>query len=399
MRSDYLSNLVVNMPTSYGENVGVFSEIRKVIKVRNVDSFGLLHRDFEDRSFNPKEVNNLVVQENDLLVVKSSGSKANILSGKAALCSKENSNKIVASNFLLRLQPKADRILPKYLWYYLNSPFVKNFIRTIVGTTTYPNIKWSSYSNLKVPLPEIAVQKMIVRILDMAYTLNQKDKEISESYDQLSLSLFYDMFGDPFSNPKKWPRTTLGEVCLSVKDGPHVSPKYSASGIPFISVNNIIDGKIDVLNAKYITEEDFQIYSKKGKPEHGDILYTKGGTTGFAKRVDVTFDFMNWVHIAVLKIKKTIINDVFFEYMLNTPYCYTQSQKYTRGIANRDLVLGQMKKIELFLPPIELQEKFSLRIIGVEKQRNNIISAKSMSDLLFQSLLQRAFTGKLVKDT
>ena len=90
-----------------------------------------------------------------------------------------------------------------------------------------------------------------------------------------------------------------------------MSPKYTSNGIPFISVNNIINGNIDILNCKFISEQDFEIYAKKGKPEFGDILYTKGGTTGFAKRVDVEFDFMQWVHVALLKFEKKQLTRFF----------------------------------------------------------------------------------------
>ena len=47
------------------------------------------------------------------------------------------------------------------------------------------------------------------------------------------------MFGDPISNPKKWTRVTLGDVIHKASDGPHVSPEYSESGIPFIELVNM----------------------------------------------------------------------------------------------------------------------------------------------------------------
>ena len=203
------------------------------------------------------------------------------------------------------------------------------------------------------------------------------------------------MFGDPVSNPLKHKEITIGEICYFVKDGPHKSPKYQESGIPFISVNNIISGKWNLDNVKYILEEDHEIFKKRCHAEKGDMLYTKGGTTGFAKYVDIDLDFSNWVHVAVLKYDKNKLNGRFFEAMLNSDYCYKQSQQYTRGIANRDLVLGQMKKIKLFLPPIEQQNKFAKIVEKVEaqKQKNELV-IEQMNNL-FNSLSQRAFKGEL----
>ena len=152
-----------------------------------------------------------------------------------------------------------------------------------------------------------------------------------------------------------------------------------------------------ISNCKYISQEDFEIYSKKGKPEKHDILYTKGGTTGFAKRVDVDFEFSQWVHVALLKFNHDIINSAFFEYMLNNSFCYNQSQLRTKGIANRDLVLGEMKKIQILLPPIQKQREFESKILLLEKARKGNFESIDRSSSLFDSLLQQAFKGELVK--
>lgn len=282
----------------------------------------------------------------------------------------------------------------------LNSDFCKFFFQffkpsTLIKDSSYPSIGLSDISKIQIPLPSLPTQKRIAEILDKADALRKKHQQLLKHYDDLAQSLFIDIFGDPVKNEKGWEVKKIGEVCYYVKDGPHVSPKYSQVGIPFISVNNIIQGSIDLSNAKYITYEDYLLYSKKGKPEKGDILYTKGGTTGFAKRVDVDFEFMNWVHIAVLKFDKNVLNDVFFESMLNSDFCYFQSQRLTKGIANRDLVLGEMKKIKILLPPIALQEQFAEHIQNIEQQKEKLKAQLDESEHLFQGLLQQAFNGGL----
>ena len=82
----------------------------------------------------------------------------------------------------------------------------------------------------------------------------------------------------------------------------------------------------------------------------GDVLYSKGGTTGIAKRVDIDYEFSIWVHLALLKIRRDIVNAEYVEAMLNSDFCKLQAKNLTRGIANRDLVLGQMKQIKILLP-------------------------------------------------
>ena len=86
--------------------------------------------------------------------------------------------------------------------------------------------------------------------------------------------------------PNGWRWAVVGDVVHSALDGPHVSPIYASSGIPFLSTRHIRRGEIIWDDLKFISSEDAEQHWRKCKPEKGDILYTKGGTTGLAKAID-----------------------------------------------------------------------------------------------------------------
>ena len=168
-----------------------------------------------------------------------------------------------------------------------------------------------------------------------------------------------------------WKQSTVGQECYYIKDGPHKSPPYidDPTGIPFISTRNVVNGDgIDWSTAKYISEESYQECIKKCKPEKGNILYSKGGTTGIAKLVDTDKKFANWVHVAVLKFGSNL-DGKFFECMLNSDYCYAQSQQLTKGVVNRDFVLSAIAKVKIIVPPIPLQLEFVNFIQQVDKSK------------------------------
>ena len=123
----------------------------------------------------------------------------------------------------------------------------------------------------------------------------------------------------------------------------------------FLSARNVrVDGW-SLSDAKFVSEADYREFCKRVIPEVGDILYTKGGTTGIARVVDLDFRFQVWVHVAVLKINKDAVLPHYVAYALNSIGCYEQSQLYTRGATNQDLGLTRMIRILLALPPIEEQ--------------------------------------------
>ena len=264
----------------------------------------------------------------------------------------------------------------------------------ITGTTRGKLTKGGA-SEILIPLPPLSEQRRIASILDQADELRQKRQQAIEKLDQLLQATFIDMFGDPASNPKGWNLGKLGDVIHSAKDGPHVSPNYSETGIPFLSTRHVRAGKIVWDDLKFITEEDAQIHWKKCKPTRGDILYTKGGTTVLAAVVDTDLDFAVWVHVALLKTNHDKVRSEWLVSMLNTQYCYEQSQRYTHGIANRDLGLKRMVNIEMYIPSLDEQDKF----VNFKNKlmKNNLLFENSNSyfEQLFKSLQNQAFNGTL----
>ncbi|MEN1760416.1 restriction endonuclease subunit S [Anoxynatronum sibiricum] len=280
----------------------------------------------------------------------------------------------------------------EYLYYYLASQYDQ--LNALGRGATFKEISKKIVEDIVIPLPPIKIQQKIVQVLDKAQSLIDKRKEQIELMDELIQSTFYEMFGDPAINKHSWTNSSIGESCYFVKDGPHKSLEYVESGIPFVSVKDIIKGKWDFSEVRYISNEVYEENKSRCKPDYGDILYTKGGTTGYAKLVDIDIKFLNWVHIAVLKFDKDKINGKYFEQMLNSKYCYEQAQKYTRGIANRDLVLSQMKRIRIVVPPLKLQNQFAEIVQKIEVQKQLMEQSLTEMENNYNSLMQRAFSGK-----
>ena len=242
-------------------------------------------------------------------------------------------------------------------------------------------------------LPPYEKQCEIAEVLDKVTSLISLRKQQLAKLDEVVKARFVEMFGEPSSNPMGWLQTTVGAECYYIKDGPHKSltDVGMENGYPFISVRNIVNGYIDFSTAKYISEADYKDAIKKCCPEKGDILYSKGGTTGIAKLVDIDIKFANWVHLAVLKFNHNEFNGSFFEKMLNCDYCYKQSQMLTKGIANRDLVLSAMAQIKIYKPPILLQNQFAAFVERVDQQKQTVQQSLEKLELMKKALMQEYF--------
>ncbi len=282
-----------------------------------------------------------------------------------------------------------------FLHHYLMSELFQRKISQMAVGVAQVNISPKQLESFEIPLPPLEEQKRIATILDKADALRQKRQQAIAKLDELLQSVFLDMFGDPVTNPKGWDFGVLGEVIYSAKDGPHVSPSYSENGIPFLSTRNISLGEVIWEDLKFIDLEEAEQHWKKCKPVKGDILYSKGGTTGIATHIDFDQPIAVWVHVALLKLRKNKVDPKWLEAMLNTNYCYVQSQRYTHGIANKDLGLTRMVKIKLYIPPIEEQLRFSKFYDCLKIEKSDFQASLERINTLFSSLQQRAFNGEL----
>lgn len=276
---------------------------------------------------------------------------------------------------------------PKFIYYLLSVLGLEKYSEG----TGVPTLNRNNVHCVNVPLPPLPEQKRIAVILDKADSIRRKRQEAVRLTEELLCSAFLDMFGDPVSNPKGWETGVLGDVIFSAKDGPHVSPEYSIDGIPFLSARHVKPGRIEWNDLKHITLEEAKIHWRKCKPEIGDILYTKGGTTGVAAVFDSIKEIAVWVHIALLKLKHNKVNPYWLENMLNSKYCYDQSQRYTHGITNQDLGLKRMVNIEMYIPPLSEQNKFHAVVKKVKNLASMNASYLQESENAFNSLLQNAF--------
>ena len=353
-----------------------------------------------------------LLQENDVLVCK-----INPRINRVWIVTRHTDHTIIGSSEWIPF--RNNHIDSQYLCYYFQSPFFRTYMQSnlsgVGGSLT--RAKPEFVKQYPIILPPLAEQKRIVerveeifRLLD---TIDQAQEKYSADAESLKAKLItagiqgklteqLDSDGTaeelhqqiqeekkklikegkikkekplpaikdeeiPFEIPGNWKWVRLGSLLHGVTDGPHYSPKYIDSGIPFISTRNIANGKLDFSSAKYISPELHEELCKRCKPKKGDVLYSKGGTTGIAVVNDSDIEFNVWVHVAVLSMGANV-NSYYLAMALNSPHCYGQSQEYTKGTANRDLGLTRMVKITLPLPPLAEQKRIAEvleRVAGV----------------------------------
>ena len=169
----------------------------------------------------------------------------------------------------------------------------------------------------------------------------------------------------PFDIPDSWKRTRLNSIVSTLTDGTHRTPKYTADGIPFLSVKDISSGKISFANTKFISIEEHNELKKRCNPQTGDILLTKVGTTGIPVIVDNDRDFSLFVSVALIKFNHNYINPAYFIYLLKSPLVQDQAAENTRGVGNKNWVLSDIENTLLIIPPLAEQKRIVEQINAI----------------------------------
>ena len=340
-----------------------------------------------------QQIKNYIITDDDIYIsvagtIGKTGIIQNELNGANLT---ENAVRIVFDN---------NRYSKKYIFNFTNSITFMEQIGLATKTVAMPKLAIKRLKEVQIPLPPLPEQQRIVSKLDLLFAKIDKAIALHVSNMNEADAFMGSVLNDIFSElEEKYPIKTVDELCTKITDGTHATPKYIESGIPFLSVKNISQGIISFDDTKFVSNEEHRLLSKRCNVEKNDVLYTKVGTTGIAKVVDTDKEFSIFVSIALLKPKKDLIYSMFFQYILNSPNCYEQSQSRTRGVANRNLVLKDIKQISFPFPPLQTQKKVVTYLdeISGKIEKTKQLQKEKMQSLkaLKASILDGAFRGEL----
>jgi len=282
------------------------------------------------------------------------------------------------------------RLQSDYLRYYLDSRHSE--LNRAARGVAQPNINQGILKSLEIPIPPLSEQRRIVDLLSRAEGIVRLRREAEKKAAELIPALFLDMFGDPATNPKGWAKMLLGDLCSRITDGTHQPPSFQESGIPFIFVANIVRGELTLNASKFISEETYTELTKRCPIERDDVLYSTVGSFGVPVKVDTDERFSFQRHIAHLKPYRDRLDSDFLVGMLSTPALKGQADAAARGIAQKTINLGEIRKFQVIAPPIEAQKRFAVQVEAARCIQSQQATATAKAQAAFDALLARSFS-------
>jgi type I restriction enzyme S subunit len=291
-----------------------------------------------------------------------------------------------------------------YLYYWLKGN--RDSIAEKGNGATFKEVSASIMRDIKIPLPPLAEQKRIAKILDAADALRAKRRESLAQLHALLQSTFLEMFGDPVENPRGWEKRTLGNVaCQKPNNGIfRKKPEYldranTDAGLPVVWVEELFRGNsIDVSASRRLEATAGEI-DKYGL-NTGDILFCRsslkldgiaycsvyGGDEGGA-----LFE----CHLIRLSPDRDLIDPMFLNMQLRTTAMRAVLKSKSKTSTMTTIDQKALSSVEVVVPPVEEQKRFSSIVAEAEKQKGLFQKQDRELQSLFGSLQVRAFSGEL----
>jgi len=143
-----------------------------------------------------------------------------------------------------------------------------------------------------------------------------------------------------------WKTYILGEIS-DIFDSLHQTPKYSEQGISMVRVTDIKEGYLNIEKTFKVSEEIYEVFSKKHKPNFGDIVMSRVGSYGISSFVNFNSKFCIGQNTLIISPK---IESKFLYYSLISNSVKEQIEACVTGSTQKTISLKDIKLLSIKCP-------------------------------------------------
>ena len=266
-----------------------------------------------------------------------------------------------------------EKLDQQYLLHYLKSDITLTYIKALATGSVRDNLKFSILQEFPINLRPIEEQRKIASVLDRIDRVIALRNEELETLDNLVKSRFIELFGDPEHNEKQWAVLKLETLCSVSSSKRIYQNELSAEGVPFLRISDLVN-RMDTGSTEcelYIPEERYEELKVSGLvPVAGDMLLTARGTLGrcYTLTASDKFYFQDGMITWLYGFDKKLTTN-YLTHLFSMSGFRKQIDSLQAGSTVAYLSIAMTKKLDVMLPPIELQNQFATFVEQTEKSK------------------------------
>lgn len=320
--------------------------------------------------------------EDDILIGRYGASIGKILTGLAGAYN-------VA---IVKTIPDEKVVSKKYLYWYLNSQYFQRFISNVGSRAAQAGFNKNDLGAAQIPLVDKERQEEICEVLEKANKLISLRKQQLAKLDELIKARFVEMFGTFPANPFRWDTGKIQDVVSDVRYGSS-RPAVEGGKYPYLRMNNITySGELDLRDTKRIDIPDSEL--DKCTVRRGDVLFNRTNSKELVGKTCV----YNRDELMVLAgfVIRVRINERIRPEVLSAFLNMDFSKRMLIGmcktaIGQANINAKELQNIDLYIPPIELQDQFVALKNEIDQQKQTVQQSLEKLELMKKALMQEYF--------
>lgn len=284
---------------------------------------------------------------------------------------KYHKGKFVTGDNRIATSKDIDKLTNKYLYYFMrgNIHEIASYYRG--ASLKHPCMK--DILKMTISYPSVQEQDKICGQFDVLEQIIEVRKQELQLLDDLIKARFVEMFGNPDLNEKEWDINKMERLCEVSSSKRIYQNEQSVIGIPFLRISDLVN-RMDTGSKEcdlYIPEEKYEELKDQGLvPIKGDILLTARGTLGrcYIIQENDEFYFQDGM-ITWLSNFNEKITSLYIAYLFSMPGFRKQIDALQAGSTVAYLSISMTKKLDIMVPPIELQNQFADFVHQVDKSK------------------------------
>ena len=308
-------------------------------------------------------------------------------------------NNLVVSTGFCVISAKKEELDPRFLYYFLSTEEIVNTLDTIAegSTSAYPSLKPSDIESLDIQTPPLPEQRAIADVLsslDKKIELLQRENETLEAMaETIFQQWFVEVAGDDSEIGKLSDFTDIVD-CLHSRKPKRVDGKKNTRFL--LQVFNISDnGLLDLREKYFVSDEDYQEWTRRIELRNGDLIISKTGRVGAIAQIPnyiQTGIGRNLVAIRA-KVPYTIefLKDLMFSKWMQRKLKLSTSD----GTILQSIHVKSIENLPALNPGIEKIQAYSVLVSPIHKKTNENWKSIELLGKLRDILLPKLMSGEL----
>ena len=365
-----------------GTAVSSFDGLKTYVSTGALDCDHIDFDKVEEVSFADKPSRaNVSVQKGDVLFAKMMATK------KTLRIDDENKDFIYSTGFCA-VRPKRDVMSSETLYRLLTSDFFLQKKDLKCSGATQKAATNTELGKIEINVPSLNEQNELEIKFEQLDNLIAKRNSQLNKLETLSSALFYEMFGDLIQNNKGWETkclNDLGDLGRGVsKHRPRNAPELLGGTMPLIQTGDVANANFQIKNYSS-TYSDFGVAQSKVWPK-GTLCITIAANIG--KCAILNFEACFPDSIVGFTVNK-LIEKTYIYFVFKNLQKLLESK--APGAAQKNINLEILKKVQIPVPPLPLQQSFANKIDRIENQKELVRNSIKKLKLLKNALMQQYF--------